>query len=73
MSEKLRNSALIAVLLAVGIAVPARAQMAPGVRAQGLAGAFTGVADDASAVYWNRCKLPRLLLKTDVLSAAAVL
>lgn len=53
MSEKLRNSALIAVLLAVGIAVPAGAQMAPGVRAQGLAGAFTGVADDASAVYWN--------------------
>jgi len=53
MSEKLCNSALIAVLLAVGIAVPARAQMAPGVRAQGLAGAFTGVADDASAVYWN--------------------
>lgn len=53
MLEKLRNSALIAVLLAVGLAVPASAQMAPGVRAQGLAGAFTAVADDASAVYWN--------------------
>lgn len=33
-------------------AVPARAQTID-VRAQGMGGAFTGVADDASAVYWN--------------------
>ena len=33
-------------------ALPAGAQTV-GVRAQGMAGAFTGVADDASAVYWN--------------------
>jgi hypothetical protein len=32
---------------------PAWAQGPIGVRAQGLAGAFVGVADDATAVYWN--------------------
>lgn len=53
MFKKLCNSALLAGLMAVSLAVPARAQMAPGVRAQGFAGAFTAVADDASAVYWN--------------------
>lgn len=31
----------------------AEAQAPLGVRAQGMAGAFVGVADDASAVYWN--------------------
>ncbi|HKT80746.1 MAG TPA: hypothetical protein VJP86_11040 [Vicinamibacterales bacterium] len=37
------------------LAVQARAQdlPAPGVRAAGMSGAFTAVADDASAVYWN--------------------
>ena len=40
-----------AVLTALSCA-PARGQTV-GVRAQGMGGAFTGVADDASAVYWN--------------------
>lgn len=37
------------------LTVPAAAQdlPAPGVRAAGMGGAFTAVADDASAVYWN--------------------
>jgi long-subunit fatty acid transport protein len=37
------------------LAVQAQAQdlPAPGVRAAGMSGAFTAVADDASAVYWN--------------------
>src|SRR4029079_13973699 len=41
-------------LLAVA-APPAAAQAAsePGVRAAGMSGAFTALADDASAVYWN--------------------
>jgi hypothetical protein len=42
-------------LAAVSLAVPAAAQppQAPGVRAAGMGGAFTAVADDATAVYWN--------------------
>ena len=53
MLRKLRNSAAVA--LAVGVAVPtmAAAQTGPGARSAGMAGAFTAVADDASAVYWN--------------------
>src|SRR5688500_11985418 len=50
---KSRNVCLC-VLLAVGGAVGvAEAQAPPGTRAAGMAGAFVGVADDASAVYWN--------------------
>ena len=45
-------------LLLTLAAAPALAQQsggapAPGTRASGLSGAFTGVADDASAVFWN--------------------
>ena len=40
-------------VLAVLIPGISEAQAPIGVRAQGLAGAFVGVADDASAVYWN--------------------
>ena len=45
-------------LLVTVTAATARAQQsagapAPGARASGLGGAFTGVADDASAVFWN--------------------
>lgn len=42
-----------AALLVLGAAVSAEAQAPIGLRAQGMAGAFVGVADDASAVYWN--------------------
>jgi hypothetical protein len=43
------------VLWFLAIALPARAQSEPpvGVRAAGMGGAFTAVADDASAVFWN--------------------
>jgi len=46
---------LIVFLGAVASARPARAQAEPavGVRAAGMGGAFVGVADDASAVFWN--------------------
>lgn len=47
------NAALLAALLCLGTIDSADAQPALGVRAAGLAGAFVGVADDASAVYWN--------------------
>lgn len=51
----LARSGLIALLLIVGSPDPAVAQSeAPvGVRATGMGGAFTAVADDASAVFWN--------------------
>ena len=47
--------AVLGVLAVCGGAAPAWAQAQPvvGVRAAGMGGAFTGVADDASAVYWN--------------------
>lgn len=54
--RSLSPACLVGLLLVfVGIASPARAQAQPqvGVRAAGMAGAFTAVADDASAVFWN--------------------
>lgn len=50
-ASMIRRAAGLASLLSL-CAGPAAAQVV-GVRAQGMAGAFTGVADDASAVYWN--------------------
>ena len=47
------NVSLLAVILSLTVAGRAEAQSSPGVRANGMAGAFVGVADDASAVYWN--------------------
>jgi hypothetical protein len=41
------------VLVALSLAGGAEAQAPVGTRAAGMAGAFVGVADDASAVYWN--------------------
>lgn len=50
----MRNSSLLlTVLLAGAGAGPAWAQSQVGTRAAGMAGAFVGVADDATAVYWN--------------------
>jgi hypothetical protein len=46
-----RNLVLVAVFLASAEGV--FAQQPVGARASGMAGAFVGVADDASAVYWN--------------------
>jgi len=47
------NVLLVVAILATVAPKAAEAQDPIGVRAQGLAGAFVGVADDASAVYWN--------------------
>lgn len=41
------------VVLSLAAATQAEAQSTLGVRANGMGGAFVGVADDASAVYWN--------------------
>jgi hypothetical protein len=53
MFTKTRNSALIAAVLVLATARVANAQSQVGARASGMAGAFVGVADDATAVYWN--------------------
>jgi hypothetical protein len=53
MFTKIRKSALIAAVLAVAPPQLASAQSPVGTRASGMAGAFVGVADDATAVYWN--------------------
>jgi hypothetical protein len=49
------SAATLSLALVFGASVPARAQPEPpvGVRAAGMAGAFTAVADDASATFWN--------------------
>lgn len=53
MASKTSNTALIVAALALTAAGAAEAQAPIGARASGMAGAFVGVADDASAVYWN--------------------
>ena len=45
--------AILTAFLSVGAVPWAEAQPPGGSRASGMAGAFVGVADDASAVYWN--------------------
>lgn len=47
------NTAAFSCAIWLVIACPCEAQAPLGVRAQGMAGAFVGVADDATAVYWN--------------------
>lgn len=53
MFTNLRNPALAVAVLLVSSATGVYAQGPVGTRARGMAGAFTAVADDASAVYWN--------------------
>lgn len=48
-----RQAWIVAFTVAGGLFSTAAAAQTVGVRAQGMGGAFTGVADDASAVYWN--------------------
>jgi len=47
------NQSLLAVVLSLAFVTQAEAQSSLGVRANGMGGAFVGVADDATAVYWN--------------------
>jgi hypothetical protein len=53
MSSNILNRSLIAVVLSLALATHAEAQSSVGVRANGMGGAFVGVADDGTAVYWN--------------------
>ncbi|MEO8679734.1 MAG: conjugal transfer protein TraF [Vicinamibacterales bacterium] len=53
MSSNKFNVFLAVIALTILVPANSEAQALIGVRAQGLAGAFVGVADDASAVYWN--------------------
>ena len=46
-------AAVLACLLAFPVQARAQSLDAVGTRAQGMGGAFVGIADDASAVYWN--------------------
>jgi hypothetical protein len=53
MRQKFVNG-LFPALVAVGLSASSAAAQSPiGTRAAGMAGAFVGVADDATAVYWN--------------------
>ena len=53
LKETLRRAALLGIAGALVSAELSFAQSPVGTRAEGMAGAFVGVADDASAVYWN--------------------
>src|SRR5687767_8625328 len=53
MTSNYCNTAVLAALVVFAVTSPAAAQAPVGTRAAGMAGAFVGVADDASAVYWN--------------------
>ena len=53
MSPNKFNQSLVAVFWFLACAAQAEAQSSLGVRANGMGGAFVGVADDATAVYWN--------------------
>jgi hypothetical protein len=53
MNKMLRNSAVFTVLSLVPALVHAQSFAAVGTRAAGMGGAFVGMADDASAIYWN--------------------
>jgi len=53
MSSNKLTPAILTAFLSVGAVQWAEAQPPVGSRASGMAGAFVGVADDASAVYWN--------------------
>jgi hypothetical protein len=50
---RIAHGAVMACLLALPASARAQSLDTVGVRAQGMGGAFVGVADDASAVYWN--------------------
>ena len=68
------SSRQFAVILACGaLAAPAGAQtLSVGTRAQGMAGAFVAVADDASAVVWNPAGLATGALASVVIEGTAV-
>src|SRR5262245_30003400 len=53
MSKKPVNCAFWLLVTVLVNSAPAWGQSPIGVRASGMAGAFVGVADDATAVYWN--------------------
>lgn len=53
MTSNYCNTAVLAALAVLSLTGLAEAQAPVGTRAAGMAGAFVGVADDASAVYWN--------------------
>ncbi len=53
MSSNSINQSLWAVVWSLAFVAQAEAQSSLGVRANGMGGAFVGVADDATAVYWN--------------------
>jgi hypothetical protein len=53
MRRRVLASVVIALIMGLPSAAGAQSMETVGTRAQGMAGAFVGVADDASAVYWN--------------------
>ena len=53
MLSNIIKPAILTAMVSVGAVQWAEAQSPLGARASGMAGAFVGVADDASAVYWN--------------------
>lgn len=71
MSTKIRNRTLATLILALFTAEFANAQALVGTRASGMAGAYVGVADDATAVYWNPAGIAATTIVSIVIDAGA--
>jgi hypothetical protein len=71
MYMKIRNPALAVLILALFTARTAGAQAPVGTRASGMAGAYVGVADDATAVYWNPAGIAATTIVSVVVNAGA--
>ena len=69
MLTKVRHRSLLALILALLGVSPAIAQV--GTRASGMAGAYVGVADDATAVYWNPAGIATGALVSAVIGGGA--
>src|SRR5918993_3209187 len=69
MLTKARGRSFVALILALFGVAPASAQV--GTRASGMAGAYVGVADDATAVYWNPAGIATGALVSVVISGGA--
>ena len=64
-------ASVLSVVLLIILAVPACGSIGLGTRAMGMGGAFTAVADDESAFYWNPAGITQIRFISVMLGAGA--